>query len=98
MKNIDLKIRFSDELFEAILELNNLNEARRFFRDLMTESELKEFSKRWQAAQMLDQKVSYKHIDNRLSMSTATISRINKCLNEGMNGFKMMINRLQSRS
>lgn len=82
------------DLFEAILNLENQDEARRFFRDLLTEEELKEFSNRWKVANLLSQKVSYSRIEKETGMSTTTIARISKWLNDGMNGYKLLIGRL----
>jgi TrpR-related protein YerC/YecD len=93
MKN-NWKNKSSDELFSAILNLKNLDEAQRFFRDLLTEEEIKEFANRWQVAKMLSQKVYYSKIEKKTGMSTTTIARISKWLNDGMNGYKLIINRL----
>jgi TrpR-related protein YerC/YecD len=51
------------DLFKVILKLKNVGEAKKFFRDLLTEEELIEFGKRWQVAQMLDKNISYKKIN-----------------------------------
>ncbi len=84
----------SDHLFRAILKLRNLDEARRFFRDLLTESEIKEFSARWKVARMLAAKIPYKEIGNETWMSSRTIARIKRWLDHGKGGYKLMINRL----
>ncbi len=86
--------KFSDNLFEAVLELKNLDESRRFFRDLLTEEEIKEFANRWQVAQMLSEKVPYVKIENRTGMSTTTIARISKWLSNGMDGYRLIIDRM----
>jgi TrpR-related protein YerC/YecD len=86
----------TDELFKAILELKNLDEARNFFRDLLTEEEIKEFAARRKEARMLAQKVSYSKIEKETGMSSTTIARVSKWLNDGMNGYKLLINRLNS--
>jgi TrpR-related protein YerC/YecD len=85
-----------DELFQAILELKNLDEARNYFRDLLTEEELKEFASRWKVARMLDQKVPYTKIKKETGMSSTTIARVSKWLNDGMNGYKLLIKRVNS--
>ena len=84
----------TDELFKVILQLKNPDEARRFFRDLMTEPELKEFSNRWLAARLLAKGVSYTKIEDRTRLSSATIARVSKWLNKGMDGYKLMIARI----
>ena len=83
-------------LFEAILALKGKREASAFFRDLLTESELLEFGNRWQAAQMLADKALYTDIVKKTGLSSTTIARISKWLNDGMGGYRLMINRLHS--
>lgn len=86
----------TDKLFEAILDLRNKREARAFFRDLLTQSEIEEFANRWKVANMLSNKIPYSQIEKETKMSTTTIARISKWLNDGMNGYKLMIERLNS--
>jgi len=84
----------NDSLFKAILSLKNLAEARRFFRDLLTEEEIREFSMRWKAAKMLNENRSYSDIGRETWLSSRTIARIKKWLTNGMNGYKLVIDRL----
>lgn len=84
----------TESLFQAILALKNLDEAKKFFRDLLTEDELAEFAARWQAAQMLNQKVSYSTIRGKTGLSPRTIARISGWLKNGMGGYRLMLNRL----
>jgi TrpR-related protein YerC/YecD len=84
----------TNDLFKAILRLQDFNEARRFFRDLLTEEELIEFGKRWQAAQMLDQGLPYSRIEKVTGLSSTTVARISKWLNRGMGGYKLMLQRI----
>lgn len=84
----------TENLFEAILAIQDLGEARNFLRDLLTEEEIKEFANRWKVAQMLSKKISYSKIEKETGMSTTTIARISKWLNNGMNGYKQMIKKL----
>ena len=86
----------TDELFKAILNLKNLDEARRFFRDLLTEQEIEEFASRWEVAQMLAKNTPYSKIERDTGMSSTTIARISKWLNEGMGGYKLLIKKLQN--
>ncbi len=85
--------RKTSELIQAILALENIDEAKRFLRDLLTEGELVEFANRWQAAQMLDKNVSYTTIRGKTGLSSATVARISKWLNKGMGGYKLMLNK-----
>lgn len=84
------------DLFEAILTLDNIEEAKIFFRDLLTESEIKEFSKRWQTVQMLDQGISYSKIEKKTGLSSTTVARISKWLNKGKGGYRLILDRLNT--
>ena len=86
--------REMNELFEAILKLKSTDESARFFRDLLTIAELKEFSNRWQAVKMLTQGKSYIEIAKRLGMSTATVTRVALWLKNGMGGYQILAKRL----
>lgn len=86
----------TEELFKAILALRTVDEAKRFFRDLLTAKEIIEFANRWRVAQMLDKKVSYSQIEKETRMSSTTIARISKWLKKGMGGYKLMLNKLNA--
>lgn len=83
----------SEELYKAILSLKTLNEAQRFFRDLLTEEEIEEFSKRWQAAQMLDAAVPYTTIQEKTGLSSTTVARISRWLKNGKEGYRLVLDR-----
>ncbi len=83
----------TENLLEAVLALKNANEAKRFFRDLLTEDEIIEFGNRWQAAQMLNRDLSYTIIRGKTGLSSRTIARITFCLNKGVGGYHLMLNR-----
>ena len=84
----------TEDLLSIILTLKTLKEAKAFFRDLLTPSELAEFGNRWQAARMLNAKVSYNDIQKATGLSTTTIARISKWLKRGKGGYKLMLKRL----
>ena len=86
----------TENLYEAILSLKNKDEAQKFFRDLLTEQEILEFSKRWQVAQMLANKVSYSVIEKKTGLSSTTVARISKWLKSGKGGYKLILKRLNS--
>lgn len=88
----------TNNLYQAILSLENESEAKRFFRDLLTEAEIKEFANRWAVAQMLDKKIPWEKITKKTNMSSTTIARISKWLNSGMGGYKLMLKRLNKTS
>ena len=85
----------SDALFGAILQLRNLSEARRFFRDLLTEKEILEFAQRWKVAKMLAKRIRYTKIEQETGMSSTTIARVHKWLKRGMGGYKLILRRLK---
>ena len=86
----------STSLYSAILSLQSESEAENFFRDLLTEAEIKEFANRWKVAQMLNEKVPYEVIAKETGMSSTTIARISKWLNDGMGGYKFMLKRMKT--
>lgn len=86
------------DLYKAILALKNNKECEKFLRDLLTEAEIKEFANRWKVAQMLEEKVQYEIIAKETGMSSTTIARISKWLNNGMGGYKLMLKRFKNNS
>lgn len=86
----------TSNLLEAILSLKNTQEAKCFFRDLLTKQELVEFGNRWQVAQMLNQKITYSEIEKETGLSSTTIARISKWLNQGEGGYKLVLQQLES--
>ena len=85
----------TDALFETILKLKNLDEAQRFFRDLLTEKEIVEFGQRWKVARMLAKRIRYTKIAKETGMSSTTIARVHKWLKKGMGGYKLILERLK---
>ena len=93
--NNRLKDESLDSLFEAILTLQNKEECFSFFRDLCTAPELKTMSQRFHVAKMLSEHRVYSDIVEETGASTATISRINKCLVYGADGYSMILDRIK---
>lgn len=87
-----------EDLLKALLKLRNINEAKKFFRDLMTVPEVKSFAGRWRAARMLDSGVPYKEIEKETGISSATIARVSQWLNYGMEGYRMVLNRMKKKN
>jgi len=83
----------SEDLFRAVLKLRTLSESKKFFRDLLTEPEIIEFSKRWQTAKMLTKNIPYSEINTATGLSSTTIARVSKWLNRGMGGYRLMLKR-----
>lgn len=92
--NDKLKNKELDYLFEAVLTLKNKVECYNFFEDLCTISELKDMSQRLQVAKMLKEHHIYNDIVTETGASTATISRVNRCLIYGSDGYKIALERL----
>ena len=95
LKDTELK-KDLDVLFQAILELRDINECYMFFEDVATINELKALSQRIQVASMLKNKKVYTEIAESTGASTATISRVNKCLNYGEGGYNLVLDRLNN--
>lgn len=84
----------TDQLIEAVLALKDKEEAYRFFDDLCTISEIQSMSQRLEVAHMLRMKKTYEKIKNETGASTATISRVRRCLNYGNDAYDAMLGRL----
>ena len=84
-----------DELFDAVLKLKNREECYRFFEDLCTINEIHAISQRMEVAKLLSEKKTYNEIEGITKASTATISRINKCLVYGADGYKRILARMK---
>jgi TrpR-related protein YerC/YecD len=79
MKTEDL-IKYSDDIITVLSEINNKIEIFNFVRDLLSETEILEFSRRFEVAKLLSEKVSYTKIEEKTGMSSTTIARISKFL------------------
>jgi TrpR-related protein YerC/YecD len=83
-----------DHLFDAILCLKNKEECYAFFEDVCTVNELASLSQRYEVAKMLRENKTYLDIAEQTGASTATISRVNRSLNYGCDGYDMVFERL----
>lgn len=92
--NSKLKDEHMDRLFEGILRLKTLDECYAFFDDICTVHELQAMKQRLQVAEMLCDKKTYIEIGEATGASTATISRVNRSLNYGSDGYKIIFDRL----
>ena len=95
MVNPKLKDSLTDQLCEAVLLLRDTEECYQFFEDICTISELKALAQRLEVARMLDAGHTYDDIVARTGASTATISRVKRCLNYGADGYKIVLERLR---
>ena len=85
----------SQELYRAILSLESEDECRRFFKDLCTIAELRAMEQRYDVAVLLDQGLVYSDILERTGASSVTISRVNKALNYGEEGYKDVLRHMR---
>ena len=90
-----LESKEMDYLCEAVLCLKTKEECYRFFDDICTINEIKSLEQRLQVAKMLNNKKTYLDIAAATGASTATISRVNRCLNYGSDGYKIVLGRLK---
>ena len=100
MKNVNNKLRdeHTDRLFEAVLKLETIEECYNFFEDLGTITEIRAFAQRFAVAEMLTEKKTYREIHEKTGASEATISRVNRSLNYGADGYRLALERLSKRS
>lgn len=87
-----------DQLFDAILSLRDREECYTFFEDVCTINELLSLSQRFEVAKMLREKKTYLEISEKTGASTATISRVNRSLSYGNDGYEMVFRRLEEKT
>ena len=92
--NSKIKSEQADSFFEAILLLENVGECYRFFEDICTIKEIQAITQRLEVAKLLQAKKTYNEIETETGASTATISRINRSLNYGANGYDLIFKKL----
>ena len=92
--NDKLKDAATDLLFSAVLSLRSINECYAFFEDICTIAELKSLTQRLHVAMMLQKGRTYTEICDETGVSTATISRVNRSLEYGADGYKTVLDRL----
>ena len=85
----------NEKMYQAILSLQNVDECMRFFDDLCTVTELRAMEQRFQVAALLEQGCIYNEILQQTGASSATISRVNRCLQYGKDGYRMALDRLK---
>lgn len=93
--NSKIKDEYVDYLFKAILSLESVDECYEFFEDLCTVKEIKAMAQRFIVAKMLTEKSVYSEIVAKTGVSTATISRVNRSLYYGNDGYSIVFERLQ---
>lgn len=97
MVNPKLRDAQNDRLCQAVLALETLDEAYQFFEDICTIGELKALSQRMEVAKMLNDGCTYESIVDTTGASTATISRVKRCLNYGADGYQLVLERMKEK-
>ena len=87
----NFRIESFDNLFESILKLEKLDDCRKFFEDVCTIKELQDITQRLEVAKLLSEKKNYQEVCKLTGASTATISRVNKCLLYGRGGYATVL-------
>lgn len=95
MVNPKLRDNLTDQLCKAMLTLKDTEECYQFFEDICAVSELKALAQRLEVARMLRAGHTYEEVVERTGASTATISRVKRCLNYGADGYDTVLNRLK---
>ncbi len=90
----DWRTADTDALFDALLRLENKQDAERFFRDLCTLNELHDMAQRWAVVRLLEQGLHYAEISRTTGASTATITRIASWLHHGEGGYRLVLDRM----
>ena len=93
MNGIDLDV--ANFFFNAVLSLKTAEECQAFFKDVCTIKELQDLTQRLQVAMLLDQGRNYQEISKQTSVSSATISRVNRCIVYGDGGYRTVLDRLK---
>lgn len=93
--NKKIQTQAVDQLFDAVLSLKSKEECYDFFEDLCTVNELLSLSQRFEVASMLVEHKTYLEIAEKTGASTATISRVNRALNYGSDGYDLALNRIK---
>ncbi|MBC8589816.1 YerC/YecD family TrpR-related protein [Wansuia hejianensis] len=92
--NPRIKSKQVDELFEAILKLETMEECYRFFEDICTIKEVQSIAQRLEVAKLLKANKTYNEIEEQTGASTATISRISRALNFGVDGYNLVLKKI----
>lgn len=93
---MNIRSKSIDNLFKAVLNLESIDECYDFFEDLCTIKEIQDMAQRLDTAVLLSEGLNYQTISKQVGVSTATISRVSKCLNYGNDGYKTAIERLKN--
>ncbi len=88
----------TDNLFKAVLSLESIEECYSFFEDVCTIKEIQDIAQRLEVARLLQEKRAYNDVAKKTGASTATISRVNKCISYGCGGYQMVLDRITEKT
>ena len=88
----------TDNLFRAVLSLETIEECYKFFEDVCTIKEIQEIAQRLEVARLLGEGRAYNDVAKQTGASTATISRVNKCIAYGSGGYELVLSRMQEKT
>lgn len=94
LKN-DHALKQPNNLFDAITHIETKSEAQKFLGDLCTPAEIEAFADRWRVAQMIDDGIPYRKITEETGVSTATVTRVARFLNQGYNGYRLILEKMK---
>lgn len=83
-------------LYQAILSLESVDETKKFFRDLLTQTEIEEFARRWKTARLLAEGVPYTQIVEETGLSSTTVARVARWVKRGTGGYRLVMKRLRA--
>jgi TrpR-related protein YerC/YecD len=89
----DWRSKDLDDVLDAILRLENMDEGRRFFRDLCTPSELEAMAQRWNVVRLLERGLPYQEVSRLTGASTTTVTRVAHWLKRGEGGYRLALER-----
>ncbi|MBR2322391.1 MAG: hypothetical protein IKA54_02225 [Clostridia bacterium] len=87
----ELEKQYCENLYKAILKLETVEDCRKFFEDICTIKEVLDISQRLEVANLLSNGKNYQEVSKATGASTATISRVSRCLNYGSGGYKLVV-------
>lgn len=90
------RTKLTDNLFHAVLSLESIEECYKFFEDVCTIKEIQEIAQRLEVARLLKEGKAYNDVAKETGASTATISRVNKCISYGSGGYQIVLERLNN--
>lgn len=93
----EIRTESVDRLFEVIADLKTVEECYSFFQDVCTVNEILDMAQRFDTAVMLYDGENYINVTQKMGISTATISRVNKCLQNGNGGYRLAIEKMRAK-